>query len=124
VTAKRYRTDVALTVASGKMLCDDFKSVHELVTDLAGWPVMTHHMGSERLMGAVAAKVVAQVAWMPDAIENMPTWPKDPEAARAAIKAWLTRIVGSTEDTVALDPGEPLPYMSPFDGWERLGTSR
>lgn len=63
----------AITVASGKFMCE-FSDLHKAMTDLAGWPVMTHHLANEALADGAAAKVIAQVPWMPGAIENMPTW--------------------------------------------------
>ncbi len=123
MTTKTYPLGVALTVASGKLLCE-FPDLHEAVTDLAGWPVMTHHMADAGLMDAVAAKIIAQVAWMPGAIENMPTWPDGPEAAKTAIHNWLLFLEETYGPTVTLSLGEPLPPLGLFAGLERLGTDR
>jgi len=112
---KIYLVDVALSVASGKMLCESFSPVHELVTDLAGWPVMTHHMASRELMDPVAAKVVRQVSWMPGAIENMPTF-RDDEDPKASVLAYIDRIRAAHGDTVELDLGEQLPVLGLFAG--------
>ena len=122
MTTKTYPIGVALSVASGKLLCE-FPALHEAVTDLAGWPVMTHHMGSEKLMDGVAAKVLAQVPWMAHAIENMPDWSAFGDV-RVAITNWLDFIAATQGDTVTIDTGEPLPVMGPFDGLERLGSAR
>jgi hypothetical protein len=124
MTAKTYPIGVALSVASGKLMCD-FADLHEAVTDLAGWPVMTHHMGTHELMDAVAARVIAQVPWMPGAIENMPTWSDLPDdQVRPAINAWLHTLAGAYGDTVTLDLGEPLPPLGLFAGLERMGENR
>jgi hypothetical protein len=124
VTEKTYPIGVALSAASHKLLCE-FPDLHEAVTDLAGWSVMTHHMASQDLMDAVAAKVIGQVPWMPGAIENMPTWSDLPrDEVKDAIEAWLTGIRTAHGDTVTLDLGEPLPYMSPFAGFESLEATR
>jgi hypothetical protein len=124
VTTKTYPLGVALTVASGKLLCE-FPDLHEAVTDLAGWPVMTHHMADRDLMDAVAAKVIQQVPWMPGAIENMPSWSNWPQdEVPAAIQAWLQALAAAHGDTVTLDLGELLPPLGLFAGLERLGTDR
>lgn len=117
MTSKTYATDVVLSAASGKMLCARFSDLHEVITDLAGWPVMTHHMGSPDLMEAVQEKVVRQVSWMPGAIENMPTFPKG-EAAEAAVRAYTSGIAAAHGDTVTLDLGEPLPPLGLLAGLE------
>ncbi|MDB5597925.1 MAG: hypothetical protein JWM36_4886 [Hyphomicrobiales bacterium] len=117
---KVYPTDVALSAASGKMLCASFDAVHEIVTDLAGWPVMTHHMASDELMDAVQAKVVRQVSWMPGAIENMPDFAYETRAeAEAAVRAYTARIAAAHGETVELDLGEPLPPLGLFAGLDR-----
>lgn len=121
MSTKTYPIGVALTVASGKLMCD-FPDLHEAVTDLAGWSVMTHHMGNKALMDAVAAKVISQVSWMPGAIENMPSW-KQYDDPRTAIENWLALLAESYGDTVTIELGEPLAFMGPFDGLERLGTA-
>ena len=122
---KTYPIGVALSVASGKFLCGDFSLVHEMVTDVAGWPVMTHHMASDELMGAVAARVIAQVQWMPGAIENMPDWSKWPDGhVQAAITAWLDRIAAEYGSTVTVDLGDPLPPLGLLAGLEHLGSPR
>jgi hypothetical protein len=120
---KSYPVGVALSAASHKLLCD-FTALHEAVTDLAGWSVMSHHMGNKELMDAVAAKVIGQVSWIPGAIENMPTWSDLPrDEVMSAIDAWLDGIRAAHGDTVTLELGEPLPYTSPFAGLERLGSA-
>jgi hypothetical protein len=124
VSTKTYPISVALSVASGKLMCE-FPDLHEAVTDLAGWPVMTHHMGNRELMDAVAAKVIRQVSWMPDAIENMPTWSAwHVDDRRDAIVNWLAFLAETCGPTVTIDLGEPLPAMGVFDGLGRLGTDR
>jgi hypothetical protein len=121
---KTYPIGVALSAASGKMLCD-FPLLHEAMTDLAGWPVMTHHMASQSLADGVAHKVIAQVSWMPGAIENMPSWSALPrEEVKPAILAWLDRLSVAHGPTVTVDLGEPLPAMGFLDGLERLGQDR
>ncbi|HET6917596.1 MAG TPA: hypothetical protein VFH56_16035 [Acidimicrobiales bacterium] len=122
MSEKTYPIGVALSVASGKLLCE-FPQFHEAMTDLAGWPVMTHHMASEKLCDAAAVKVLRQVPWMPGAIENMPDWSAFNDA-RVAITNWLAFVAETVGDTVTVDLGEPLPYMGPFDGLERLGSAR
>ena len=112
---KTYPTDVVLSAASHKMLCASFADLHELVTDLAGWPVMTHHMADRELMDAVAMKVIRQVSWTPGAIESMPTFPRG-EGAEAAVRAYTSRIAAAHGDTVTLDLGEPLPALGLFHG--------
>jgi len=113
----------AISVASGRLLCD-FGDLHDAVTDLAGWDVMTHHMANEKLMDGVAQKVLRQVPWMAGAVENMPTWPEDRDAAEAAIAAWLDRIRDHHGDEVVIGTGEPLPVLGLFAGLERLGSAR
>lgn len=121
---KTYPIGVALSVASGKMLCE-FPAMHEAITDLAGWPVMTHHLASRDLADGAAAKVIRQVPWMPGAIENMPDWSAYArEDVEGAIKRWLTRLAAYYGDTVTIELGEPLPVMGIFDGLERLGSNR
>lgn len=115
---KTYPVDVVLSVASGKALCSSFAPIHELVTDLAGWPVMTHHMANAELMDAVAMKVIRQVPWMPSAIENMPTFPRGPEA-EAVVRAYTAHIAAVHGDTVTLDLGSPLSELSLFAGLVR-----
>ena len=111
----------AISVASGKLLCD-FGDLHGAVTDLAGWPVMTHHMANADLMEGVAAKVIAQVSWMPGAIENMPSWSALPaDEVRPAIEAWLDRIAAAHGEDVLLVTGAPPPPLGLFNGLERLG---
>jgi hypothetical protein len=123
-TTKTYPVEVALSVASGRLLCE-FPQLHEAVTDLAGWPVFTHHMASEELTSAVADKVIRQVPWMPGAIENMPTWTDVPRDERlTAIEDWLVRIREVHGSTVAIDLGEPTPPMAVLDGLEQLGQNR
>jgi hypothetical protein len=124
MNTKTYPIGVAISVASGKALCR-FDQIHEAVTDLAGWPVMTHHMASEDLMDAVAAKVIRQVPWMPGAIENMPRWSALPQDdVLPAIEAWLQVLGRAHGETVTLDLGEPLPPLGLFAGLERLGEHR
>lgn len=53
MSVKTYPIGVAISVASGKLLCD-FSQLHEAITDLAGWPVMTHHMANQPLMDGCA----------------------------------------------------------------------
>lgn len=119
---KTYPIGVALSVASGKMLCD-FSELHGAITDLAGWPVMTHHLASQKLADGAAAKVITQVPWMPGAIENMPSWSELPrDEVKPAILAWLDRIAAVYGDTVTIDVGDPLPFMGLLDGLDRLGT--
>ena len=121
---KTYPIGVALSVASGKLLCD-FTHLHEAMTDLAGWPVMTHHMASQELSDGASAKVLAQVPWMAHAIENMPDWSSlPPDEVKSAILGWLDRIAAAQGETVTLDLGEPLPFMGLLDGLERLGSAR
>ncbi len=115
---KTYPVEVALSAASGKMLCADFPDVHEIVTDLAGWPVMSHHMADAGLMDAVAAKIIRQVPWMPGVIENMPTFPRSP-GAEAAVRAYTDRIATFHGPTVDLDLGEPLPLLGLLHGLVR-----
>lgn len=124
MTTKTYPIGAALSVASGKLLCE-FPELHGLITDLAGWSVMTHHMASEKLVDAAAEKVMAQVPWMPGAIENMPSWSALPrDEVEPAIKRWLARIADSYGETVILELGDPLPFMGPLDGLERLDGAR
>ena len=124
MSTKTYPIGVALSVASGKLLCE-FPDLHEAMTDLAGWPVMTHHMASEKLADGAAGKVLAQVPWMAHAIENMPDWSQMPQDdVQPAILAWLDRIAVAQGGTVTLDLGEPLPVMGLLDGLERLGSAR
>jgi hypothetical protein len=118
MTTKIYPAAVALSAASGRLLCAKFADVHELVTDLAGWPVMSHHMADRGLMDAVAAKVIHQVPWMPGAVENIPTFPSG-EGVEAAIKAFTTRIAAAHGDIVELELGDPLPTLSLFHGLAR-----
>lgn len=116
---KTYPTDAALSVASGKMLCASFGAVHEIITDLAGWPVMTHHMASRELMDGVQAKVIRQVSWMPGAIENMPDFAYGTRAeVEAAVRSYTARIAAAHGETVELDLGEPLPVLGLFAGLE------
>jgi hypothetical protein len=118
-----YPIGVALSIASGKMLCD-FTDLHAAITDLAGWPVMTHHLASQTLTDQCATKVITQVPWIPGAVENMPDWSTLPrDQVQPAILAWLDRIAAVHGDTVTIDPGAPLPIMGPLDGLERLGTA-
>lgn len=125
MTTKTYPIDVALTVASGKFLCGDFGALHDAMTDLAGWPVMTHHMANDTLADGAAAKVIRQVPWLPGAIENMPSWSALPEGeVEPAIRTWLDRLRAAHGDTVTLDLGEPLPALGLFAGLERIGTDR
>ena len=128
MSAKTYPVGVALSVASGVLMCD-FPDMHEAITDLAGWPVMTHHMASEKLADGAAQKVISQVPWMPGAIENMPTWSAlPPDEVKPAILSWLDRIAAAHGETVTLELGAPLPFSSPFldeDGnfdWPRGGS--
>ncbi len=114
MTTKTYPVDVVLSVASHKMLCESFADLHEAVTDLAGWPVMTHHMADQSLMDTVAAKVIRQVPWMPGAIENMPTFSGD--NAEGEVRAYIARLRWTVGDTVMLDLGEPLPAIHPLAG--------
>jgi len=124
MSTETYPIGVALSVASGKMLCD-FPDMHKAITDLAGWPVMTHHLASEQLADGAARKVIAQVPWMPGAIENMPDWSTiSQEGRESAIKRWLTVLAAYHGDTVTIELGEPLPVMGLFDGLERLGDNR
>jgi len=113
-----YSVDAVLSAASGKMLCDSFSPVHEVVTDVAGWPVMTHHMANRELVDSVAARIIRQVPWMPGAIENMPTFSglDDP---KAAVLAYVARIRQAHGDTVTLKLDEPLPALGLFDGFTR-----
>lgn len=114
----------AISVASGKLLCD-FGDLHDAVTDLAGWNVMTHHMANQALMDGVAAKVYAQVPWMAGAVENMPDWSALPaDQVKPAIERWLDRIRAHYGDEVLLTIGDPLPPMGLLDGLERLGADR
>jgi len=124
MSAKTYPIGVALSVASGKMLCE-FPDLHEAMTDLAGWPVMTHHLASQALSDGASAKVIAQVSWMPGAIENMPTWSAWPaDKRRMAIENWLALIAETYGPTVTIELGEPLPVMGILDGLEGLGSAR
>ena len=124
MTRKTYPTAVALSAASGRLLCD-FADLHKAITDLAGWPVMTHHMGSQTLMDRIAAKILRQVPWMPGAIENIPDWSHlDRDQARAAIAAWLDRVTAAHGPTVTLALGEPLPPLGLLDGLGKLGAAR
>lgn len=124
MTTKTYPVGVALSVASGKLLCL-FPDLHEAVTDLAGWPVMTHHMASSELMDAVAQKVIRQVPWMPGAIENMPDWSAwAAEERQMAIENWLAFLAESVGTEVTIELGDPLPPLGLFAGLERLGTGR
>jgi hypothetical protein len=117
---KTYPIGVVLSVASHKVLCD-FSQIHEAVTDLAGWPVMSHHLGNCELVDAVAAKLIGQVRWLPGAIENMPSWlSRPPEQRQAAIEAWLGRIAATHGETVTVDLGEPLPVLGLHVGLEHL----
>ncbi|TYP82047.1 hypothetical protein [Blastococcus xanthinilyticus] len=121
---KTYPIGVALSVASGKLLCE-FSQLHEAITDLAGWPVMTHHMASRELMDGVARKVISQVPWMPGAVENMPDWSGlARDDVRSAIELWLDRIEDAHGHVVEIVLGEPLPAMGVLDGLERLGGAR
>jgi hypothetical protein len=121
---KTYPISVALSVASGKVLCE-FPQLHEAMTDLAGWPVMTHHLASQELADGAAAKVLRQVPWMPGAIENMPSWSELPrDEIETAIRTWLDSLAATVGETVTLEMNEPLPCMGVFDGLERLGTAR
>jgi hypothetical protein len=115
---KSYATDVVLSVGSGKMLCSSFGDIHELITDLAGWPVMTHHMANAELMDGVQAKVVRQVPWLPGAVENMPTFPGG-EGAEAAVRAYTARMVSLYGETTELTVGDPLPTLGLLDGLAR-----
>lgn len=121
VASKTYPVEVALSVASGKSLCSSFGPIHEMVTDLAGWPVMTHHMADPDLMDAVAEKVIRQVSWMPGAIENMPTFPRD-EGAEAAVRAFTSRIAEAHGPTVTIELGEPVAELGLFHGLDRIGS--
>jgi hypothetical protein len=124
VSSKTYPIDVALTVASGKFLCGDFGLLHEAVTDLAGWPVMSHHMANEELMDGVADKVIRQVPWMPGAIENMPSWSAlARDEVELAIRCWFDTLRAAHGDTVTIELGEPLPVLGLFAGLERIGTA-
>jgi hypothetical protein len=120
MTAKTYPTDVALSVASGKKLCADFGDIHGAVTDLAGWPVMSHHMANRELMDGVAAKVIRQTSWMPGAIENMPTFTGDRKEAEAAVSEYTARIAAAHGPTVTVELGEPLPPLGLFAGLEHF----
>ena len=119
MTTKTYPTDVALSVASGKNLCENFADIHEAVTDLAGWPVMTHHMANRELTDGVAAKVIRQVSWMPGAIENMPTFPRGPKA-ETMVRNYTALIAETCGPTVTVELGEPLPALGLLAGLEHL----
>lgn len=124
MSTETYPIGVALSVASGKMLCP-FPDMHEAITDLAGWPVMTHHLANQKLADGCAEKVIRQVSWMPGAIENMPTWSALPrEDVEPAIKKWLGRLADAHGATVTIELGEPVSEMAPLDGLERLGAAR
>lgn len=117
---KTYPVAVAISVASGRLLCE-FDAMHEAITDLAGWPVFTHHMADHDLMDGVATKVIRQVPWMPRAVENMPSWSHlSRDEVWPAIEAWLSPIRAAHGDTVTLDLGAPLPQLSLTAGLERF----